>query len=315
MAFVTPEQLEQEADALMGVINNPPADKPESEVDTPPDTTAADEAASRDADGEPEQTDDSPPEADTDELQGLTVENAAERIRNAQHRMHKATEETAGLRRLNAQIMARAQQAETALAETKTRQADIPPASPDSDQAGKPYADLQALAEDYPNIINPLLSTLKAMSARVESLGGEVGEIKVGTAKTAEESARIARETAEAAHLAAIFKAHPDAGKIRVSDDFEGWLDRQSSMYRYAIERGTAEDVINVLDEYKAVVGGPSRLDKARAVATPPTPRARTQPTSGRPRFTRAQIDAMSPAEFAKHEAEIDAAMARGDIT
>ncbi len=94
-------------------------------------------------------------------------------------------------------------------------------------------------------------------------------------------------------HLAAILKAHPDAFQIAKNEDYQGWLMRQSPIVQTAIERGTAEEVIQVLDRYKRAVGI----------------------TRKKPHFTRQQIEAMPLDEFRRREEEIDKAIAAGNIT
>ena len=99
MANVDPKQLEQEADdIILSLSGAPPAE-------VKPDTEAPIEAAIEDeppaAEPEVKKPDESAPPAaaDTDELDGLTLENMAERVRNAQARMHRATQEAAVDRR------------------------------------------------------------------------------------------------------------------------------------------------------------------------------------------------------------------------
>ena len=93
-------------------------------------------------------------------------------------------------------------------------------------------------------------------------------------------------------HWDAIRAKHPDAMQIAKSDDFIGWLERQSAVVKTAAETGIAEDVILVLDRYKVAVGL----------------------TRKRPKFTIAQIERMSVEEFQRREKEIDEAMKAGNI-
>lgn len=90
-------------------------------------------------------------------------------------------------------------------------------------------------------------------------------------------------------HFFEIFSAHPDAYKIAASNEFLHWVQRQPPMVQEAVQSGAAADVIEVLNWYKA---------------------ARKQP-----KFTRAQIEAMTQQEFVRREKEIDEAMRRGEIT
>ncbi|HEX7013175.1 MAG TPA: hypothetical protein VF161_10520 [Steroidobacteraceae bacterium] len=301
------EQWDKEADELLKQANqpaNPPADPPaEPEPEPEPEPNK-----------EPEQPEPSPP-ADSDELDGLTLENAQERIRNAQARMHRATREAAELRRENKALAEKSQGLESEVARLKQEleaAKNAPPAT-DSAPSGEIPADLEGLKEDYPSLyekfVQPLLTSVTALQKQVQVLGGQVGEVS----KTVAEKAKEERAAEEQAHIDAILKAHPDAFDIRNSDEFEGWLDRQTPMTRRAIDEGTAADVIEVLDRYKQAVGS-ARINQARAAATPATPRARTQPKETKPTFKRSEIAAMSPEEFQRREAEIDEAMKEGRI-
>lgn len=88
---------------------------------------------------------------------------------------------------------------------------------------------------------------------------------------------------------------HPDAQQILESDDFQGWVLRQPPMVERALWDGAVEDLIEILDKYKAAVG------YGKPIVTPP-------------RFTRAQIAAMSNEEFVAREKDIDRAIKRGLI-
>jgi hypothetical protein len=92
-------------------------------------------------------------------------------------------------------------------------------------------------------------------------------------------------------HWDQIRARHPDALRITKSDDFQGWLERQTPAAKRAAVEGTAADIIALLDRYKA------------ACLTP-----------RKPRFTREQIKRMPLAEFERREKEIDAAMRDGRI-
>ena len=73
-------------------------------------------------------------------------------------------------------------------------------------------------------------------------------------------------ESATDQHFSAINAAHPDVESVVPSQEFNNWIDSQPSVVRgslkHAIEEGTALEVIEVLDAYKASTG--------KTVATPP---------------------------------------------
>ena len=66
-------------------------------------------------------------------------------------------------------------------------------------------------------------------------------------------------ESATDLHFSTINKAHPDVESVVPSQEFNNWIDSQPSVVRgslkSAIEQGTALEVIEVLDAYKASTG------------------------------------------------------------
>ena len=66
-------------------------------------------------------------------------------------------------------------------------------------------------------------------------------------------------ESAIDEHFSTINKAHPDVESVVPSQEFNNWIDKQPSVSREAlkdaIEKGTALEVIEVLDAYKASIG------------------------------------------------------------
>ncbi|MBF0256029.1 MAG: hypothetical protein HQL47_06130 [Gammaproteobacteria bacterium] len=246
-----------------------------------------------------------------DDLDGLTLQNAQERIRNAQARMHAATQELAEIRkameplqRENAQLRGDIQM----LQQEVQRLRQPPPASAQAPaDSGIDDDDLKSAKEEWPEVVNPLLKRNQLLEARLKQIEQQVQETVTVTQETQQRSA------AEA-HQQAILAKHPDAFDLAGTDDFQGWVSRQPPLVRQVVETGTAQDVIWVLDQYKQLVGAGNRLEQAREASTPTTPRARQQTTRSGPRFTRSQIEAMSPEEWRQNEAEILKAMAQGQI-
>lgn len=333
MPNVDSEKLEAEADAILreaGLVppepENPDGDTPGKDTDktTPPavDPPASDE--DEDGDGAeavatPSKDDETPPAPDkgkdTDDLDGLTLENAAERIRNAQARMTRATQEAAELRRETAKQTGRLKELDSEIEKLKAN----PPApkKPDSD-GKKPYASLEALQSDYPTIINPLIETVNALQEQINALGGQVNDVRTQVTTSEADKAKQAEQAKIDAHNKTITDAHPDAFSIVDTDEFQGWIDRKP-IYGRVMKEGTADEVVEMLDAYKKAVGIENKRkkldDAARQVATPVPRKVPTKTRQEQSTFTRAQIDAMSPHEFAEREEEIDAAMAAGRIT
>lgn len=94
-------------------------------------------------------------------------------------------------------------------------------------------------------------------------------------AKLAAVLAPIQKQEAESAtdsHFSAIEAKHPDVESVVPSQEFTNWMNAQPSVARSAlkaaIESGTAPEVIEVLDAYKAATGKPAAVNgKPNAVA------------------------------------------------
>lgn len=217
------------------------------------------------------------------------------RYKNLQSKMTKVSQEAATLRKERADLTSRIEALEKAL----TEKGDTQPSS---------TATLEQLAEDYPDIMRPLLATISNLEKRLDAVSNS--------------SEADRKAAAEKAHSAAIAVVHPDWREVAGTEDFSGWLDRQTPVWQRVAAGGTADEVIELLTRYKQEMGlapnagpkGPKGSDKARAVAEPQLPRGRDQQTGGKRIWTRAEIQAMSVAEYAKHEAEIDRAMLEGRI-
>lgn len=303
---VSPEDLEAEADAAFAAINGTPA-----EVD---DESMADTVAQMASDDDEKrpiemQTDSAPSDDSADTAQAepahdsdgdLTTAQALERYRNAQSRMTRATQEAAELRRAQQAQASELAQLRAELASARSappRQADTVPA------AG---SNLDSVEAEYPDF-SPVVAQIKEQERQLRELR--------------ESSAKSAQQAAYESHLKAVTAVHPDAIALASSDQFSGWVDRQPPAIQQIISNGTAADVNWVLSQYKTAAGvtktqsKDDKLAAAKLVASPNLPRvASNQAQAGKRTFTREQIAKMSPAQFAKNEAEIDAAMADGLI-
>ena len=297
MARVDPEQLEREADELArqyGLMTDPETDTPnEPEPSPTPQVETDDEPPAPATDNEPDRGDPETPVDDETEISVLR-----ERYKNAQAAMTRANQRAADAERLVADL--RRENAELRVS---------PPAQQAPANADEAEELLQNALKEYPEIVKPLLARLERVEATAQSASTAVTERD--------------REDANAAHLAAIRRVHSDVDDIAGSPEFQGWVSRQSSTWQHVAAQGTAEEVCELLDRYKAAVGiekvdPPQRettLERARKVAEPTLPRGRKpDPNANKRIWTRKEIGAMSLEQYEKHRDEIDRAYLEGRV-
>jgi nucleoside-triphosphatase THEP1 len=296
---VDPEKLEQEADELLKQMMEQNAEP--AQTDTPPapeyeENTPA-ELADTVEDGEeivPQEEDRGDPDPDdgNDDLQ-KQVRLAEERIKNAQSRMTKATQEAADLRK---EIMALRQQN----AELGTQLVEV------SVEKNVAKETLDNLREEYPDFAVPILDEIGDIRAELNQYRTQVD---------AEKSQNTLQE-----HFSTIEQSHPDMNDIVTSDDFAGWLERQSPVWQRVAQDGSAHEVVELLSKYKETFDTQpqqpvSKVDRARKVAEPTLPKARRpDPNSGKRIWTREEITRMPLDEFEKRSAEIDQAYMDGRV-
>jgi len=225
-----------------------------------------------------------------------------ERYRNAQARMTQATQESADLRREVAALQAQ-------ISATQDQGQQNPPPQ-DSGISGN-NAELTKLRTEYPEFAGPIVDVLERQQKVISDLRAQNDAVAAST--------DAVRKTT---FVQAVEAAHPDMEAVVTSDDFKGWLYRQPQFVQDAIVSGDPTGAIKILGMYKADTSGASSqpnkqalLDAAKQVAAPVVGRNTQQPaTEPKIQFTREQISAMSPDEFAKNEVAIDEAMAAGLI-
>jgi chromosome segregation ATPase len=300
---VDPEQLEREAEELQKQLMEQNAEpQPEVEEETLPvpedEENPPAESADTGEDGEeqaPSDEDRGDPDHDdgddTDLKRQLKI--AEERVKNAQARMTKATQEAAELRRNVAVLQQTVADLQSQLAGAATRQDEVD-------------EELSRLSEEYPDIAQPLLKKLSRLEETVTQYRTQMA--------TDQSQATLQ------VHFDTIRKSHPDMDDVVVSDDFTGWLERQSQLWQRVASEGSATEVVELLDRYKEAIGAApqqpeSKVDKARRVAEPSLPKARKpDPSSGKRIWTRDEIRRMSLSDFEKHQASIDQAYLEGRV-
>lgn len=299
---VNPEQLEREAEELQKLLMEQNADpQPTAEEDTPQvpaeDENAPAESAETAEDGTetPQDEDRGDPSSDDgdDEDVRKQLHVANERVKNAQARMTKATQEAADLRRTVTELQQTVASLQSQVTEAVTKKDEVDD-------------ELRTLAEEYPDIAQPLLKKLSKLEETVSEY-----RTRVETEKS---------QSTLQSHFDTIRRSHPDMDEIVMSDDFNGWLERQSPIWQRIAQEGSAEEVIDLLSSFKVAIGTSpqqpeSKVEKARRVAEPSLPKARKpDPNAGKRIWTREEITRMPLAEFEKRQAEIDLAYLEGRV-
>lgn len=278
---VDPEQLEKEADELFRQANLPEEQEPQEPENVEPVV---------------EQADEKPKESEE-------VSKLRESFKHAQARMTQATQEAADLRR---QVQVLTEQV------AQLQRQETPP---ETDKVAPELETLEKFATEFQDLGQPVLKAFKAQQERIAQLEQNLDFVNNNVVQTKEHIKAREFSSDEAAHFSAIKSAHPDLDNIVDDPVFNGWLEKQPPVVQMIKDRGKAQDVIWMLDQYKSSLKpSSSKLEEARQAASPSTPRARQQQTTLQPRFTQAQIRAMSSEEFAKREKEIDEAISLGLI-
>jgi predicted metal-dependent hydrolase len=233
---------------------------------------------------------------------------AESRYKEAVRAMNKAQQELAEYRKQSADRDQLIQQLQSQVEALQS--ANNNPAKDDSEDVS-----LDDLASDYPEIVGPLLKEIKALTAQVGAMKGDVDGVK----SVADNYRQREAQTAQERHVAEILAKHPDAFELRNSDEFEDWLSQQAPIIQHAISQGSSQDVNVAFDLYKSTQAPkmdekakPNKLDEARR-ASSPNVKGNAKPEQ-KTTFTLKQIEKMSRDEFIKHEAAIDEALARGEI-
>ena len=296
-----PARLEAEAKELMEQYQNAANPTP---VEEQPEVVEEEETLQ--AAPEPEDTaeelvvDEAPEEplesGEVDTLRSA-LEKAEKAMKGAQSRMTKATQEAADLRRQNEDMLRNLTELKGQLAEKE-----------------RDTAKLAQIREEYPDIAGPLLDELSRTQAEVQSAKEALSAQE--QRRTEELQARAAEE-----HFNRIRAVHPDGDELSGTSDWMNWLEEQDASTHKWVEQGSSNDVNAVLSRFKDDMGlrpptpQERSLEKARAVAEPKMPKARSQNvTGGKRNWTVEEIMRMPNKDFVKHQNEILKAMEQGAI-
>ena len=298
-----PARLEAEAKELYEQMTKGKTETPEIDQ-SPEDTSEEPEALQVEA---PDLTDMAEVQADENEVEEsersddselrLALDKAEKAMKGAQARMTKATQETADLKRQNADLIRSVTELKGQLVETS-----------------KDDSKLAQIREDYPDLAGPLLDELKRTQ-------DEVGAAKEALAEQEQSKYQELQEQAQAEHFERIRSVHPDVDQIIDTADWLNWMEEADSQTKTWIQEGSSNDVNMVLSRFKADMGQPAptlqeqALERAKSVAEPKMPKARKSKITGEKKnWTVDEIMRMPNKVFEKHQTEILKAMESGSI-
>jgi len=163
-----------------------------------------------------------------------------------------------------------------------------------------------------------------AMKPIVEGMFGQIDGLKDQLATEKENNANQKIQDENDRHFRKIDKAHDGWENTMQTPEFASFLQdlspRAKRLAMLDLDNGSAENVIEVFDEFKASQkteedAGESKLEKAQRLSNPDNKKSKNIDTRTKKMlFTRTQINNMSDAEYAKNEDAIDAAMAGHQI-
>lgn len=265
---------------------------------------------------------------------GLNTENAQKRIAAAQKQMHSSNQRAVSAEgerdrlqeeneALQAQIKTGALTPEKKAGQVEAKKDEA--VKVDDDELTKSLSELE---QEYPEIAKPMLKMMAKQDAENKALTVKLDTLEQSEVTRVAEAKTVKTNT----HVAAIAAAHSDYEEISNEPLLDQWIEELDPIQRAGARSirkgGSTEDVIALLTKFKLVNGyevtadsqkdtsknkGNSKLDKAKKAANPSFNKSKdVNINDGQVLFTREQIDAMSPQEFAENEPAIDAAMAKG---
>ena len=316
-SFDDGEWSPQQAAQYLEMSMNGDTEQSES-IDTPADTAANEQTTEPDDKDDTPATEaptDTPNDSSNDDVEGEKVVLARdgvhtipyEKLVEARERDRVSQEALAAA---NAELAVLRQQAQTPATVAPTQQEqDIETAQAAIDAGVNPdyFGDFseEALAEGINKLIDERVSA--QVDARV--------------AQALQPMQAREQESAEAAHYRTIYEAHQDIDSILESGEFETWKGAQPSYIKSALdgvlEQGTAEQVVELLNNYKQSTNStaePAKADKpstddlkakAREAinnAAPPIPASLSDIPGGHKGATNIteQMKSMSPMELAE---------------
>jgi hypothetical protein len=169
-----------------------------------------------------------------------------------------------------------------------------------------------------------LAATMKPI---VESMFGQINTLKDDLATEKQDANDKTAQAESDAHFAKLDGAHKGWEETMQTKEFAGYLQdlppRSKRLALLDLKGGTAENIIELFDEYKEASGGEEeadtrkndKLEKAKSLSNPVNKKSKNINTGVvKMLYTRSQISDMDDAEYAKEEEAIDKAMSNGQI-
>lgn len=318
-AMYAPEE-EQEATEPEVQAEETPAEEAEESEET---SEESEESAEEAAEGEEIAQEESEEEAE--ETSDPVVPES--RYKDAVKAMNKAQRELAEKRKEEANrdqvIQSLTEQLQAMQAQLSDRQQATEPESKPS-QEPLSDEDLKEAMELYPEVITPLMDRINRLEGRLSTMNQDVSASKM----TMEDYRKRQVQEAYDNHWNQILDQHPDTQEIIQTQEYADWYQRQPNMIQKALAEGSAGDVIAALNLYRSEYPAQrptqtpakkesNRQDKLAAAKAASSPNVKTAAKGKAPAkrtFTNAEIANMSNEEYRKYEAEIDQALAKGEI-
>ena len=187
-----------------------------------------------------------------------------------------------------------------------------------------------------PDIAAPIKEIIEGLTGNITGLKGQISNLETEIKTKEETASKSAQESADDAHYAKIDDAHPDNEEITGSDEFneyvEGLSPRNKRLAQQDLKGGSAENIIELIDDYKESAGIKTekseeidtttketkndKTEKIKTMVGPNLNKAKEVKTSKKVKYTRAMLkERHGDTEwFAKHETDIDKEMAAGNI-
>lgn len=281
----------------------------ESQEDAPEEGTASDNSDNEEAEELEQSTPETEnePQKDNEDSEPMVSES---RYKSAVVAMNKAQQEAAELRKSIQALQSENQELQSMLEEALNVDDDR-----STDNDSDDY-DFDKAIDDLPL----LMKQNKELVSKIAKLETELATVKTTTDRVQEQDNKTAHQN----YWNEIKGVHGDIDGLVEDPEYSEWWAQQPQGVKSLLTSSDAQEVIKGLNLFRADVPratdkkpSTSRNDKLEAARNADSPTIQKQskePSSPKRTFTNAEIAKMSPAEFARNEKAIDAALARGDV-
>ena len=268
------EKMEKEADAMLKAMGDGTFNQP---APTAAEPAAAEPAAAEPAAAEPaaepaapepaaaEQAPAAEPTEPVNQLTGLTLENAENRIKNAQAAMHNAIKEkndalksnygtSDEVQRLQELVNSQRDDIQKLLTSQQNQPAKVIPKE-ETVQSMLDSPELKEAMEEFPQVLTPVITAMAAQQKVIDSLKVNQETLTTDLSKTRQDSEKSQKQLAMEAHWNIINSVHADAEQTLGSPEFQAWFSKQPAIVRKIQKEGSAEDIVWLLNNYDKAIG------------------------------------------------------------